>query len=349
MEVLLTFSILITLLSLLDINVEAQNPPFNSIYQFGDSISDTGNDFHLKGGCSVSPYGTTFFKRPTGRCSNGLLIVDYFAQAFKIPFLNPYLNKDGDFSHGANFAVAGATALTTSKTSLLNQVIWFKSLLPQICANQAACKQKLGNALFLVGEIGGNDYNGVSFGGGANPEKLRGLVPQVIQVISSVVKQLIDLGATKLVVPGNFPVGCMTIYLAAYKSSDPNAYDELGCLKNWNDLASHHNSQLQEAIKTLQQQHGDVKIVYADYFSALQSIFRNAASLGFDKNEMHKACCGGGNNNEYNFGGPFCGSAGANVCPNPDARVSWDGIHLTQRVYQLMADQLLKQFLPHLV
>ncbi|KAL9228408.1 hypothetical protein vseg_003994 [Gypsophila vaccaria] len=336
---------LITLLVFHGIHVEAQQSPFNAIYQFGDSIADTGNDFLLSRGCGVPPYGETYFQRPTGRCSNGLLMIDYFAQMFNIPFINPHLDKSGDFNHGANFAVAGATAITTSNTSLLHQVYWFKSRLDRICSNQAECKQKLANALFLVGEIGGNDYNGPAFGGSATPESLRSLVPKVVEVISSVVQQLIGLGATKLVVPGNFPVGCMTIYLAKYKSSDPNAYDELGCLKNWNDLAALHNTQLQEAIKSIQQQHTDVKVVYGDYFYALKSIFRDGASLGFEKEEIHKACCGGGNN-EYNFGGASCGSPGANLCPNPNARVSWDGIHLTQAAYQIIARDLLKQFLP---
>ena len=37
--------------------------------------------------------------------------------AASLPFLNPYKNKDVDFSHGVNFAVAGSTIMpTTSPT-----------------------------------------------------------------------------------------------------------------------------------------------------------------------------------------------------------------------------------------
>ncbi|XP_074287728.1 GDSL esterase/lipase At2g27360-like [Silene latifolia] len=350
MEAFFALSILVTLVTSHGINVVvAQNPSIDAIYQFGDSISDTGNDVSLSGpsACGTSPYGETYFNHPTGRCSNGRLMVDFFAQALGLPLLSPILDKSGTFSHGANFAVAGATAITTSKTSLPNQLAWFRSLLPKICPNQGACKQKLANALFLVGEIGGNDYNGPAFGGGKNPNDLKSLTPKVVATIMDVAKQLIGLGATKLVVPGNFPVGCMTIYLAAYKTSDPNMYDELGCLKNWNDLAAFHNTQLQGAIKSLQAQNPQVKIVYGDYFNALRSVFQNAAALGFDKDNIHKACCGSGNN-EYNFGGGMCGTAGVTACPNPALRVSWDGIHLTEHVYQVMADQLLKQILPAL-
>lgn len=57
---------------------------FDAMYQLGDSLADTGNRIilgSLPGAgadlCSKYPYGETFFNRPTGRCSNGLLIIDY--------------------------------------------------------------------------------------------------------------------------------------------------------------------------------------------------------------------------------------------------------------------------------
>ena len=58
-----------------------------AIYQFGDSISDTGNLIRdnaigAKSNFARLPYGQTFFHKPTGRCSDGLLIVDYFGTTF---------------------------------------------------------------------------------------------------------------------------------------------------------------------------------------------------------------------------------------------------------------------------
>lgn len=55
---------------------------FDSIYQLGDSISDTGNliiesSLGAATPCSRLPYGETFFNEPTGRCSNGLLMIDH--------------------------------------------------------------------------------------------------------------------------------------------------------------------------------------------------------------------------------------------------------------------------------
>lgn len=57
----------------------------NSIYQLGDSITDTGNLIRLvnqSNPASIAgrfPYGITLGK-PTGRFSDGLLIVDYFGE-----------------------------------------------------------------------------------------------------------------------------------------------------------------------------------------------------------------------------------------------------------------------------
>lgn len=57
-------------------------PNLDSIYQFGDSIADTGNLVREPGigptlPAARLPYGETY-GRPTGRWSDGLLIIDYF-------------------------------------------------------------------------------------------------------------------------------------------------------------------------------------------------------------------------------------------------------------------------------
>lgn len=51
---------------------------FEAIYQFGDSLSDTGNYVreHASSAYSRLPYGQTYY--PTGRASDGLIMVDYF-------------------------------------------------------------------------------------------------------------------------------------------------------------------------------------------------------------------------------------------------------------------------------
>lgn len=54
---------------------------YDSIFNFGDSLSDTGNFLISSDVDSPNigrpPYGQTFFNRSTGRCSDGRLIIDF--------------------------------------------------------------------------------------------------------------------------------------------------------------------------------------------------------------------------------------------------------------------------------
>uniref|UniRef100_A0A0D3F7B5 Uncharacterized protein n=1 Tax=Oryza barthii TaxID=65489 RepID=A0A0D3F7B5_9ORYZ len=71
------------------------------IYNFGDSISNTGNFLALMEHTVAPPY-----------CSDdGYLMIDYLANDLGLPLLNPYIDKGADFFYGVNFAVTGATAL----------------------------------------------------------------------------------------------------------------------------------------------------------------------------------------------------------------------------------------------
>ncbi|KAJ4765782.1 GDSL esterase/lipase [Rhynchospora pubera] len=142
---------------------------YSSMFSFGDSLTDTGN--LLASGCtsfpSISryPYGMTYFRRPTGRCSDGRLIVDFIAEEFGLPMLPPYLAHRGNFQQGLNFAVAGATALDAAffheigighvlwtNRSLSAQLSWFEELKPLLCNTTKECDDYFGKALFLVGE-----------------------------------------------------------------------------------------------------------------------------------------------------------------------------------------------------
>ncbi|GMI84973.1 hypothetical protein like AT5G03980 [Hibiscus trionum] len=332
---------------------------FDAIYQLGDSISDTGN-FVQDDPSSIYarlPYGETFNK-PTGRCSNGLLMIDYIAQSAGLPFLDAYLNKDGTFDHGVNFAVAGATAMSVedlykrnisfllTTRSLSKQLDWMSSYFSTTCHYDKDCFKKNGRALFMVGEIGGNDYNIPCFQGKTFDE-VKTMVPEVVRDIKHAAKRVIEYGATRLVVPGNFPSGCFPIYLTLFQTNDTTAYDELHCLKELNRFSVYHNNLLQKAIDELKEEHPDVIVVYGDYYNAFLWVLSKADLLGFDPTTLQKACCGTGG--DYNFDiSSNCGDPDVTVCENPDERLSWDGIHLTQRAYELMAAWLIRDIFPKL-
>ncbi|KNA22038.1 hypothetical protein SOVF_037680 isoform A [Spinacia oleracea] len=127
-------------------------------------------------------------------------MIDYFAKFFKLPFLEPYLKKDGDFSHGANFAVAGATAMNCStlakddikncpiKSSLLVQLDWFESHLHSICSTVSECRERLAKSLILMGEIGGNDYNW-ALSQRNSMDEIYKMVPGVVHVIKMAIQE----------------------------------------------------------------------------------------------------------------------------------------------------------------
>lgn len=71
------------------------------------------------------------------------------AKYLGLPLLNPYLDKAADFTHGVNFAVAGATALGAtalaergvtmphSNSSLDVQLQWFRDFMASATTNSS--------------------------------------------------------------------------------------------------------------------------------------------------------------------------------------------------------------------
>ncbi|KAL0700134.1 hypothetical protein Bca4012_056256 [Brassica carinata] len=327
------------------VNSETNCRNFKSIISFGDSIADTGNLLGLSDPNNLPqvafpPYGETFFHHPTGRFSNGRLIIDFIAEFLGFPLVPPfYGSQNANFEKGVNFAVGGATALEPSvlkerginfaytNVSLGVQLQSFKDALPNLCGSPTDCRDMIENALILMGEIGGNDYNYPLFLG--KPiEEIRELVPLVITTISSAITELIGMGGRTFLVPGEFPLGCSVIYLTLYKTSNKEAYDSSGCLKWLNEFGVYHDDQLQAELNKLRKLYPHVNIIYADYFNALLRLSQEPTKFGFIDRRV-PSCCG------------FAGQ-GMECCSDPSKYVSWDAVHMTEAAYRLMAEGVLK-------
>nr|GLL45849.1 GDSL esterase/lipase At1g28590-like [Ipomoea trifida] len=95
---------------------------YESIISFGDSLADTGNLLHLSQSnghfvpSAAFPYGETFFHRPTGRYSDGRLIIDFIA-------MDP-----------SSLAAMGIEDPFGSDASLGTQLNWFKEILQTFCS-----------------------------------------------------------------------------------------------------------------------------------------------------------------------------------------------------------------------
>ncbi|XP_051210083.1 GDSL esterase/lipase At5g45910-like [Lolium perenne] len=333
---------------------------YGRLFSFGDSLTDTGNFIHYSnapGSVSRPPYGETFFGRPTGRWSDGRLVVDFIVEKLGFPYWPAYLQakspatKD-EFRYGANFAVASGTALSQqffqdehlnvseiTPYSLGVQIGWFKKVLATIASTDEEREEVMARSLFLVGEIGANDYNHPLFQN-KTIGWVRPLVPWVVRSIGLSIEALIDLGAKTIYVPGVFPLGCVPRYLFFFRGSEPGDYDSAGCLKWLNDLTILHNDMLKAKIDELRRDHPGMSITYVEQYDEFLSIIIAPARNGFDVDTVLDACCGGGGPHNANFT-IHCSEPGAVQCPDPSKYVSWDGLHLTEAMYKIMARGML--------
>lgn len=327
------------------------------LFSLGDSLTDAGNFASLSLNRSVLafPYGETFFRRPTGRFCDGRLIVDFIAEALKLPFSTPFLlgKTAEDFRAGANMAVSGATALSQQvfkdmgldltilpPYSLDVQLEWLKRVLHVLAPTGPERQDIMSSSLFLLGEIGFNDYNHPFFQNRSFTAQIRPLLPKVIKKIENATKVLIGLGAKTIVVPGVIPMGCVPRYLTIFQSNDPDDYDAAGCIRWLNDFAEEHNRALRRMLDHVRPRDPTVAVVvYADYYGAILEITRSPQKHGFRKDVALTACCGDGG--PHNSGKLIACNATSILCPDPSRHISWDGIHLTEAAYQFVARGVL--------
>ncbi|XP_023637173.1 GDSL esterase/lipase At1g31550-like, partial [Capsella rubella] len=213
------------------------------------------------------------------------------AEFLGLPYVPPYFgSKNGNFEKGVNFAVVSATTLNSSfleergyhpphNISLEVQIKIFKESLPNLFCMPSDCRDIIGNALILMGEIGGNDYNLPLFE--LRPlEKAKELVPFVISTISSAITELIGMGGRTFLVPGEFLIGCLVVYLTLYQTSNMEEYDSFGCLKWLNKFGEYRDEQLQAELNRLKILNPHVTIIYADYYNALLRLIQEPTKYG---------------------------------------------------------------------
>ncbi|CAN0843552.1 GDSL esterase/lipase At1g31550 [Linum grandiflorum] len=342
--------------------IEPSVNSYTSIFSFGDSATAAGvQTVDLAPGassphCAFPPYGETYFHKPTGRCSDGRIIVDFLAQQLQLPLLPPYhgepITAATSFSQGANFAVVSGTALDPDflKTrgisgcqncSLGVQLRRFRSILNSLCTSPTECRDYLSKSLILLGEIGGVDYQRGSIQG-LPSDQVEELIPVVVKRIGSAMEELIGLGAVNFIVPGDFPKGCFPAYLTRFMSSDTNDYDPVtGCLVYYNWFSDYHNRMLQEEIKRVQGIHPGVQIQYGDYYGSAIRMHVDPEKYGLVKAQVNKACCGAGGPYNYNPTA-VCGGSAAVACDNPSTYIKWDDHHYTEAANRIIAGDVFR-------
>ncbi|KAJ0006937.1 hypothetical protein Pint_29060 [Pistacia integerrima] len=280
------------------------------------------------------PYGKTYFAlHPTGRYSDGRLAPDFIATKLNLPFMPPILEPGADFTHGANFASAGAAATLNATNAMIfgKQVQLFKELVvnwTNILGIDEA-KRRLGKAVYLI-SIGGNDYfrHSNSNSNDTIPEHQE-YVDKVIETIFQGIQEIYNEGGRKFMFQNVGPLGCVPM------SKQTSDVSDEACAGLPLTLAILHNNALVKKLKTLTSENSWPGFVFSafDFFTAVGNRIKDPTTYGFKYGDV--ACCGTGSHR-----GSGCGSLTQvyELCFNPSEYVYFDGGHTTEAVYSQLAD-----------
>ncbi|KAK9089047.1 hypothetical protein Scep_028129 [Stephania cephalantha] len=268
----------------------------SSVLVFGDSSVDPGNNNHLattfKG--NFPPYGKDFFRgQPTGRFSNGRLPTDFVAEALGysevVPaFLDPNV-KPEDLLRAVSFASAasGYDDLTANLTNVLpvwKQLEYLKHYIMRMrrLEGERGTKEMIKNAIFVI-SMGTNDFLQNYF---LEPKRQKQFTVQqyvdyLVTCMIRDVKEMHRIGATRLLVVGVPPLGCMPLV--------KTVMDSTVCVDKYNMPAHSLNTKIKNSLATLAEEL-KLKSAFGDVYGAIVDAVNNPKKYGFT--ETSKGCCG---------------------------------------------------------
>ncbi|XP_075657050.1 GDSL esterase/lipase At3g27950-like [Castanea sativa] len=327
-----------------------------AIYNFGDSNSDTG---------SVSaafsrlppPYGDTFSGKPSGRYSDGRLIIDFIAEKLGLPFLSAYLDSiKPNFRHGANFGASGSTIQPAdaklfgagfNPLSLNIQLLQFEQFKDRTkeafnqdksswIKNNLPRPEDYSKALYTL-DSGQNDLH---FGlVQTTEEQVRASIPNIIDMFAVAVKKLYQEGARTFWIHNTGPIGCLPFF-AVWNRPKHFKADQNGCIKSYNQLAQEFNKQLKDKVFQLRTQLHHAVLIYVDIYTAKYTLISEAEKQGFVSPLGY--CCG-------HLGVAACWQTSivngtevfAASCSDPSKHISWDGVHYTEAANKWVANHIV--------
>ncbi|KAF6984637.1 hypothetical protein CFC21_002612 [Triticum aestivum] len=337
------------------------SPDFDypAAFNFGDSNSDTGGRIAAGFEPMPPPYGSTFFGAPSGRFSDGRLILDFLMDAMDMPFLNAYLDSLGapNFRAGVNFAQAGCSITPASATSVspfsfglqIKQFFAFKEKVTRLLSQGDRYRRYIpqldyfSKGLYMF-DIGQNDLAGQFYS--RTEDQVIASIPTILSEFETGLKALYDQGARKFWIHNTGPLGCLPQNIDLF-GKDPTQLDELHCVAKHNRAAKIFNLQLHALCTKLRAQFSGANITYVDIYSIKYALIGNYSRYGFES--PTEACCGyGGPPLNYDGRVP-CGqtkSVNGNLvtakgCSDSTEYVNWDGIHYTEAANFHVTSQIL--------
>ncbi|KAF9595112.1 hypothetical protein IFM89_037046 [Coptis chinensis] len=314
------------------------------IFNFGDSNSDTGGFCSATGLIFDIPNGRTFFHKPSGRLSDGRLVIDFLCESLGTSYLTPYLEPLApNFINGANFAISGSSTLPRYVPFVLDiQVLQFlrfraRSLLLGSQGTTGLVKEAgFQNAIYTI-DIGQNDLAG-AFSSKLSYEQVIQRIPSLLTEIKYAIWSLYQHGGKNFWIHNTGPLGCLPQRLAT-SSQIATDTDQYGCIQSLNNAAKEYNKGLFGLCEELRSEMKNATIVYTDIYTIKYDLIANSTIYGFENPLM--ACCGYGGP-PYNYNASLtCGTTGCNVCKEGSNYISWDGVHYTEAANAIVATKIL--------
>ncbi|KAI9169342.1 hypothetical protein LWI28_010899 [Acer negundo] len=275
---------------------------------------------HINDGCEIGV--------PSGRYSDGRLIIDFIADKLGLPYLNAYLDALlPNFRHGAGFAAAGATIQPVDAKifgagfnplsldiQLLHKSKQIKSTLPR--------PEDFSKALYTL-DCGQNDLH---FGlTSMSEEQTKASIPNIINHFATAVENLYQGGARMFWIHNTGPIGCLPFFVINYPPQPGNA-DQTGCIKSYNEVAQEFNKQLKDRVSQLRTQFHEAVLIYVDIYSAKYTLISEAKKHGFI-DPLGYCCKHPGNNQARCWNTIIVNGTEVNAvsCEDPSKYINWDG------------------------
>ena len=298
-------------LMLLSPGLAAAQTTFGRIVVFGDSLSDPGNAFTLKGGQNTPPYDNPNkldallipdvpYAMGDHHFSNGATWIEQLARTVGLAG-NTRPAFQGSITEATNYAVGGARAHDDGvNVNLSNQVNTFLKAVGNAAPS---------DALYVV-EFGGNDIRDVLDTG--NPA----IITEALTSIGSNIGLLYSTGARKFLV-WNAPDLALTPAIRTLDFLYPGAAQSAGF------LTQAFNSNLDGLLGLLKQELPGIEFVRLDVYQVLNGLVANPAAYGLTV--VNAAC--------------IMPKLPPYECQTPDEFLFWDGIHPTQAVHGIIAHE----------
>ncbi|CAN6462580.1 unnamed protein product [Victoria cruziana] len=332
-------SLLLSLLSLSDSRWHHKASGKPGLFIFGDSTVDCGTNNFINTTklfrANYFPYGYNgFFRRSTGRFSDGRVSPDFIAEFAELPVIPPFLQPLADLTHGANVASGGAGILSTTNQGLVvdlkTQLEQFRSL-KDIISGQfglAEAQAWLETSVYYF-SIGNNDF----FAGYLlNSETLEKYTIDefrrlLVEELSAAIQVLNQEGARKFIIASLVDVGCLPSVRNVYNGS---------CMDIATNFTFAYNLAMEQSLVNLSNAIG-ISYVWFDLAGFLRMRMNNPEKYGFS--HPIDACCGSGLLRGLDTCG---GKKGDNysLCWDPWTHVWFDANHSPEVIHKQIAKTL---------